>query len=113
MLICLLIKKLYIAVSELFVRETKLNIFFCFLTQVHFAVRKIVRQNSMHYFTMKIPNKQELQQVAFNHSLDIVFRDFINLYKNYTAKPNSCLVIDATLASDNLSCFRKNLLERM
>ena len=27
---------------------------------------------------MKIPNKRELQQTAFNHSSDIVFQDFMN-----------------------------------
>ena len=58
---------------------------------------------------MKIPNKWELQQIAFNHSSDIDFRDFMNLYKKYTAKPYSFSVIDATLASDNLSRFRKSL----
>ena len=47
---------------------------------------------------MKIPNKQELQQIAFNRSLYIDFQDFINLYKKCTAKPYSFLVIDATLA---------------
>ena len=31
---------------------------------------------------MKIPNKQELQQIAFNHSSDIDFQEFMNLYKN-------------------------------
>ena len=35
---------------------------------------------------MKIPNKRELQQIAFNHSLDIDFQDFMNLYKKCTAK---------------------------
>ena len=35
----------------------------------------------------------------------------MNLYEEYTAKPNSFLVIDTTLASDNPLCFRKNLLE--
>ena len=35
----------------------------------------------------------------------------MNLYKKGTAKPYSFLVIDATLASDNPSRFRKNLLE--
>ena len=35
----------------------------------------------------------------------------MNLYKKYTGKPYSFLVIDATLASDNPSRFRKNLLE--
>ena len=52
---------------------------------------------------MKIPNKKELQQILFNHSLDIDFQDFINLRKNCTAKPYSFLVIDTTLASDNSS----------
>ena len=62
---------------------------------------------------MNIPNKRELQQIAFNHSSDIDFQDFMNLYKKYTAKPNSFLVIDTSLASDNSSCLRKNLLERI
>ena len=48
-----------------------------------------------------------------NHSLDIDFKDFMNLYKKCTAKQYYFLVIDATLASDNLSRFRKNLLERI
>ena len=60
---------------------------------------------------MKIPNKRQLQQIAFNHSSDIDFKVFMNLYKKCTAKPYSFLVADATLASDNLSQFRKNLLE--
>ena len=62
---------------------------------------------------MKILNKRELEQTAFNHSADIDFQDFMNLYKNCTAKPYSFLVIDTTLASDNSLCFRKNLLERI
>ena len=60
---------------------------------------------------MKIPNKTELQQIAFNHSSDIDFQDFMNLYKKCTAKQYSFLVIDTTIASDNPSCFRKNILE--
>ena len=47
---------------------------------------------------MKIPNKGELQQVAFNHSTDIDFKDFTSLYKKCTAKPYSFLVIDSTFA---------------
>ena len=37
----------------------------------------------------------------------------MNLYKKCTAKPYFYLVIDATLASDNRSRFRENLLERI
>ena len=36
------------------------------------------------------------------------FKDFMNLYKKCTAKPYSFLVIDATLASNNiLIIFKK------
>ena len=60
---------------------------------------------------MKIPNKRELQQIAFNHSSDTDFQDFMNLYKRSTVEPYSPLVIDTTLPSDNFLHFRKNLLE--
>ena len=46
---------------------------------------------------MKIPNKRELQQISLNHSSDIDFKDFIKIYKKYTAEPYSFLVNDATL----------------
>ena len=62
---------------------------------------------------MKIPNKQKLQQIAFNHSSDIDIKDFMNLYKKCTEKQYYSLVIDATLASYYPSSFRKNLLERI
>ena len=58
---------------------------------------------------MKIPNKREIQQAALNHSSDINFKDFIKIYKKSTAKPYSVLINDATLASDNLLRFRKNI----
>ena len=51
---------------------------------------------------MKIRNKRELQQMAFNYSSDIDFKDFINLNKKCTAKTYSFSVIDTTLESDNL-----------
>ena len=71
-----------------------------------------VRLNSMHYFTIKIPNKRDLQQLAFNHSPDIDFQDIMDLYKKCIAKP-FFLVIGATFASDNPSYFRKNHLEKI
>ena len=37
----------------------------------------------------------------------------MNVYKKWTAKPYSSLVIDNTLASDNCSHFIENLLERV
>ena len=58
---------------------------------------------------MKISNKQ----IAPHNSLDIDFKGFMNLYKKCTAKPYSFLDIDAILTSNNLSRFRKKLLERI
>ena len=81
-----------------------------FITQSCFAVPKNIRLNSTHYLIMKIPN---IQQIAFNQSSDIDYRDFMNLYKKWTTKPYSLLVIDVTIASDNSSRFRDNLLERI
>ena len=66
-------KKLNPIVTELFIRGRKSNIFLVFITQSHFAVLKKIRLNSPHYVIMKIPNKQEPQQIAFNHSSDIGF----------------------------------------
>ena len=63
-------------------RGRKLNISLVFITQSHSAVPNNIRLTSTHYFIIKILNKQELQQIAFNHSSDIDFKDFMNLYKN-------------------------------
>ena len=48
-------------VTELFIRGRKLNTSVVFITQSYFAVPKKIRLNSMYYFMIQIPNKQELQ----------------------------------------------------
>ena len=102
--------KLNPVVTELFIRGRKLNISIVFITQSYFKVPKDVRLNSTHFFIMKIPNKRELQQIALNHSSDIDFKDFMNIYKKCTTEPYSFLVNDTTLPSDDSLRFRKNLL---
>ena len=97
-------------VTELFIRGRKLNIYIVFIKQSYFKVPKDVRLNSTHFFIMKIPNKRELQQIALNHSSDIDFKDFMNIYKKYTKEPYSFLVNDTTLPSDDPLRLRKNLL---
>ena len=98
-------------VTELFIRSRKLNISIVFITKSYFKVPKDVRLNSTHFFIMKIPNKRELQQIALNHSSDINSKDFIKIYKKYTAEPYSFLVNDAMFESDNPLRFRKKSLE--
>ena len=74
-------------VTNWFIRGKKLNISLVFVSQSYFAVLKNIRLNSKHYLIMKIQNKQEFQQAAFNNSSDIDIIEFINLYKKCTAKP--------------------------
>ena len=85
-------KKLNPVVTELFIRGRKINISIVFISQSYFKVTKDVRSNSTHVFIMKIPNKRELEQIALNHSSDIDFKDFMKIYKKWTAEPYSFLV---------------------
>ena len=101
-------KKLNAIVTEMFIWGRKLNISIVFITQSYFKVPKDVEPNSTHFFIMIISNKRELRQIALNHSPDINSKDFIKIYKKYTAEPYSFLVNDAMLASDNPLSFRKS-----
>ena len=94
-------KKLDSIVTELFIRCRKLNTSLVFIGQSYFKVPKDVRNNSTHFFIMKIPNKRELQQIATNHSFDVNTKDFIKIYRKCTDKPYSFLIIDTTLPSNN------------
>ena len=96
-------------VTELFIRCRKLNISLVFISQSYFKVPKDVRNNSTHFFIMKIANKRELQQIAINYSSDIDTKDFIEIYRKCIDKPYSFLAIDTTLPSNNPLRFRKNL----
>ena len=64
-------KKINAVVTELFIRGRKWNISVVFITQSYFKVPKDVRQNSKIFSIIKIPNKEEIQQIALNHSSDI------------------------------------------
>ena len=57
---------------------------------------------------MKIHNKRELQNIATNHSADIDYKDFMNIYRKRTSDPYSFLTIDSTLPANNSLRFLKN-----
>ena len=101
--------KLIPVVSKFIIRSRKLKKNLVFITQLYFAVPKNVRIISTYYFILKVLFIWELQEITPN----IDFQNFNNLYKKCTAKPYSFLVIDTTLASDNLFCFRKSILKRI
>ena len=96
MLICLVIKNLNPIITELFIRGRKLNISIVFITLLYFKVPKDVKRNFTHFFIIKISNKRELQQIAINYSSDVDFKDFMKIYKKYTAEPYTFLVNDTT-----------------
>ena len=102
-------KKLNSIITELFIRGRRLNISIVFITQSYFKVPKDVRLNSTHFFIMKIPNKRELQQIPLNRSSDIDVKNFMKIFKKYTAEPYSFLINDTTLPSDD-PLRLKNLL---
>ena len=81
-------KKLNSIVTKLLIRGRKLNISIVFIMQSYFKVTKDVRLNTTHFFITKILNKRELQHTAQNHSSDISTKDFINIYREGTAKPS-------------------------
>ena len=104
-------KKLDSIVTELFIRGRKLHISLVFIAQSYFKVLKDVRLNTTHFFLAKIPRKRELWEIAINHSSNISTKDFTNIYRKCTVEPNSFLVNDTTLASDNPLRFRKLFLK--
>ena len=55
---------------------------------------KTIRLNATHYFIMKTPKKEKLQQIASNHWSDIDFEDFMTRYKGYTKELYSFSVKD-------------------
>ena len=100
-------RKFQAITKELFIRCRKLNISLVFI----FSVPKGVRLNSAHYLIKKINNKIELKNIAINHSADIDYQDFKNIYRECTKEPLNFLTIDTTLpASDSLR-FRKHLFD--
>ena len=74
-------KKVNTVVTELFIRNKKLNISIFLVTKTYFKVPKEVRLNTRHFFITKIPNKRELQQIVLNYSSDVDFIGFIKIYK--------------------------------
>ena len=100
-------KRFQAIIKELFIRCRKLNISLVFIAQSHFSVPKDARLSITHYFIMKIKNKRALQNVAINHSADIDYQDFKNIYRECTKEPYNFLTLDTTLSASDPLRFRK------
>ena len=94
----------------MFIRCRKLNISLVFITQSCFSVPKDVRLNSTHFIT-KINNKRELQNIAINHSANIDYQNFMNIYRECTKEPYNFLTVDTALPASDPVRFGKKLFE--
>ena len=103
-------QKFQAIIKELFISRRKVNISLAFVTQSYFSVPKDVGLTSTHYLIMRINNRNELQNIAINHSADIDYNDFVRIYRECTRKPYSFLTIDTTLLAGDPIRLRKNLL---
>ena len=62
---------------------------------------------------MKINNREKLQNIAINHSANIDYKDFVEIYRECTKEPFNFLTIDTTLPASNPLRFRKNSFESL
>ena len=62
---------------------------------------------------MKIHSKREVQHIADNHSGDIDYKYFLNIYRKYTIESYSFLTIDTTLSANNPLLYRKNYFDSL
>ena len=77
-------KKFKAIIEELTIRCRKSSISLVFIAQSYFSVPKDVRLNSTHYLIMKINNRKELQNIAINHSDEIDYKVFREIYRECT-----------------------------
>ena len=90
-------------IKKLFIRCRKINV-----SQSYFSVPKHVGLNSTYYVIFKVNNKRESQNIAFNHSADIDYKDFSKTYRNCTKGPYSFFTINTILPVNDPMRFRKN-----
>ena len=62
---------------------------------------------------MRINNRRELKNIAFDHSADIDDEDFVKICRECRKEPYNFLAIDTTLPASNPLRSRKHLLESL
>ena len=102
-------KKFQQVLKDLFIRCRKLNISLCFLIQLYLSVSKDVRLNCTHYILFKLNSRRELQNIAFNHSADVEYKDFIIIYRYCAREPFNSLTIDTTKDKKFIKNFNETL----
>ena len=57
----------------------------------------------------KLNNNRELQNIAVNHSVDIDYKDFMNIYRDCTKEPFNFLTIDTNKDKKFIKNFDESL----
>ena len=99
-------------ITELFIRETKLNISAVFITRSYFQVQKDVSLNCTHFLLWKFQTKERFYKSHLIMCHILVLKALWIFTKMYS-KTIFFLVIDTIFTSDTPLGFRKNLLERI
>ena len=88
------IQELNQIVTELFINRRRLNISTVFIAQFYFATSNDVRLKCTHLFYYEYP-KQMTASTNCISSSDIDFKEFLNFFEKYTAKPYYflCLIL--------------------
>ena len=87
----------------------KTKYFSCFYHSVLFFFPKRCHIKFNTLFDYENNNRKELQNIATNHLADNDYKDFMEIYGEYTRKPYSILATDTTLPSSDPLRFRTNL----
>ena len=102
-------KKLFITVTELFIRRKKLNISLVLWHNVISLFQKILIQHSI--LLCKFQTKESFNKSHLIIHQILTFKTLLIFIKNQLQNNFVFLVIDTTFASDKSSRFKKNLLE--
>ena len=105
-------EKLYPIVTELFMRDLKLNISPVFIAQSYFAVPKNIRLNSQAIFLWTFQTNENFGKLHLIIHQTLNFKT-LSIYIKMYCKTIFFLVIDITLTSDSSSHFKENILERI
>ena len=62
---------------------------------------------------MIINNRIELKSIVIDHSEDIDYNDFMEIYRKCTREPFNFLTIDTTIPASDPLRFRRNLFESL
>ena len=89
----------------------KIKYFTYFYYTVLLACPKRCQTKFNTLFDYENNNKRELQNTAINHSADIDYEEFEDIYRECTREPFNFLTIDTTLPASNQLRFRKNLFD--